>query len=87
MPTRKYTDNQLSEAAGLREIGLSYAAIARRLGMSVGAVSWHCLRPVPTARTRAAITDRRASLRSLPAAASGSGGFPRSRMPQSSRWI
>lgn len=87
MPTREYTDNQLSEAAGLREIGMSHATIARRLGMLVSAVSWHCQRPVPTALTRAAIPDRRASLRSLPAAASGSGGFPRSRMPQSSRWI
>ncbi|AUH35667.1 hypothetical protein [Paracoccus tegillarcae] len=44
MPPRKYTDDQLTEAADLREIGLSHAAIACRLDMSVGAVSWHCLR-------------------------------------------
>lgn len=43
MPPRKYTDDQLTEAAELRETGMSHAAIARRLGMSVGAVSWHCL--------------------------------------------
>ncbi|RCW78905.1 hypothetical protein DFP89_1308 [Paracoccus lutimaris] len=61
MPTRGYTDNQLSEVAGLREIGMSHATSGRRLGMLVSAVSWHCLRPVPTARTRAAIPDRGAS--------------------------
>lgn len=44
MPLRKYTDEQLTEAASLREIGMSHAAIARRLGMSHGAVCWHCLR-------------------------------------------
>ena len=44
MPRRKYTDEQLTDAADLREIGMSHAAIARKLNMSVGAVSWHCLR-------------------------------------------
>ena len=44
MAPRKYSDEQLTEAAELRETGMSCAAIAKRLGMSVGSVSWHCLR-------------------------------------------
>lgn len=44
MPSRKYPDALLSEAAALRETGMSCEAIARRLDMSIGAVSWHCLR-------------------------------------------
>tara|TARA_R110000737_G_scaffold239142_2_gene251182 strand:+ start:6419 stop:6799 length:381 start_codon:yes stop_codon:yes gene_type:complete len=44
MPGRKYSDEQCNEAAVLREAGMSTAAIAKRLGMSSGAVYWHCLR-------------------------------------------
>lgn len=44
MPARKYSDQLLDEAARLRETGMSEAAIAKRLNMSLGAVSWHCLR-------------------------------------------
>lgn len=44
MPARKYPDALLDEAAALRETGLSCEAIARRLEMSTGSVSWHCLR-------------------------------------------
>lgn len=44
MPARKYPNALLDEAAALREIGLSFEAIARRLDMTRSAVSWHCLR-------------------------------------------
>ena len=44
MTARKYTDDQVNEAAELREKGLSYGQIARMLDMSVGSVSWHCLK-------------------------------------------
>ncbi|WP_299846359.1 hypothetical protein [uncultured Paracoccus sp.] len=44
MPACKYPDALLDEAAALRETGMSFEAIARRLRMSPGAVSWHCLR-------------------------------------------
>lgn len=44
MAARKYSDEQLNEAAELREAGMSLGAIAKRLGMSSGAVNWHCLR-------------------------------------------
>lgn len=44
MPARKYSDELLEQAAEMRERGLSYAQIGRDLGMSIGAVSWHCLR-------------------------------------------
>lgn len=44
MSARKYSDDLIDEAARLREKGMSCAAIAKRLDMSVGAVSWHCLR-------------------------------------------
>ena len=58
MPARKYSDETLNEAAELRESGMSEAAIAKRLGMSKGAVYWHCLKlgadspnAAPTKRT------------------------------------
>lgn len=44
MSARKYSDDILNQAADLREQGLSCQAIANKLEMSVGAVSWHCLR-------------------------------------------
>ena len=44
VPARKYTDEQLDEAARLREAGMSINAIGKRLGMSPGSVSWHCLK-------------------------------------------
>ena len=44
MPARKYSDATLNKAAELREEGLSISKIAARLGMSPGAVHWHCLR-------------------------------------------
>lgn len=44
MPPRKYTDALIGRAAVLREEGKSIRAIAERLGMSRGAVYWHCLR-------------------------------------------
>ncbi|MBU0643672.1 MAG: hypothetical protein KJ731_21160 [Alphaproteobacteria bacterium] len=44
MPAKKYNDDIINEAAILRETGMSVDAIAKRLGMSRGSVSWHCLR-------------------------------------------
>lgn len=44
MAARKYSDETLNQAAEMREAGNSCQAIANKLGMSVGAVSWHCLR-------------------------------------------
>ena len=44
MPAKKYSDEILNRAAEMREAGLSCGKIAEQLGMSVGAVSWHCLR-------------------------------------------
>jgi len=40
----KYSEETLNEAAEMREAGSTYAAIAKRLEMSQGAVYWHCLR-------------------------------------------
>lgn len=50
----KYDNKTIEKAASLRERGLSYGQIAARLGMSIGAVEYHCLRrgadlPVPPA--------------------------------------
>lgn len=44
MPARKYSEDLCNEAAELKEGGMSDEAIARKLGMSQGAVFWHCLR-------------------------------------------
>ena len=56
----KMTDEKLAIMEEMRERGRSYGAIARRLQLSPGAVSWHCLirgidppqppclRPIPT---------------------------------------
>jgi len=44
MPAKKYSDDLLDQAASLRETGMPYAKIAKRLCMSHGAVYWHCLR-------------------------------------------
>lgn len=44
MPGRKYSDAQLHQMADMREAGSSYREIARVMGMSSSAVSWHCLR-------------------------------------------
>lgn len=60
MPPRKYTDDQIAEAAELREGGMSHAAIARKVGMSIGAVSWHCLRlGADSPRTRGKVPEQR----------------------------
>ena len=44
MSKRRLTDEQIERAAAMRERGLSFGQIAQRLGVSPGAVSWHCLR-------------------------------------------
>lgn len=44
MPARKYSDEELNQAAEMRERGLSFRQIGHKLGMSPSAVSWHCLR-------------------------------------------
>ncbi len=44
MPGRKYPAALLDEAARLRETGLSFAQIGRRLDMHSAAVKYHCLR-------------------------------------------
>lgn len=44
MPAPKYSQETVTRAAELRELGMPKAAIARQLGMSVGAVDYHTLR-------------------------------------------
>ena len=44
MAARILTPEQIVELVDLRERGLSYGAIARRFGVSPGAVAWHCLK-------------------------------------------
>lgn len=44
MPAQKFTRDQLDALAEMREAGMSCARIARRLGMSRGAVHWQCMR-------------------------------------------
>lgn len=44
MPARKYSDAEVADAVEMREAGVARAEIARRLGMSIGAVDYHCLR-------------------------------------------
>lgn len=44
MPGRKYSEATTNEAAELREQGLSYGQISKRLNMTESAVYWHCLR-------------------------------------------
>lgn len=60
MPPRKYTNDQITYAAELREGGMSHAAIARKVGMSTAAVSWHCLRlGADSPRTRGKVPEQR----------------------------
>lgn len=40
----RITDEQSAQIAEYREAGRSLAWIARKLDLSIGAVSWHCLR-------------------------------------------
>jgi len=40
---QKYTEEQINKAAEMREDGKTYPQIAEALGMSHGAVYWHCL--------------------------------------------
>lgn len=44
MAAPKYDRETIDKMTDLRERGNSYQAIANRLGMSLGAVYWHCLR-------------------------------------------
>lgn len=44
MPAPKYTDELVNTAAELREGGMTYSAIAQRLGMSKEAAQYHCLK-------------------------------------------
>ncbi|MER9421301.1 helix-turn-helix domain-containing protein [Mesorhizobium sp. M0317] len=44
MPKRsKLNDEQKAQVADLREAGMSYDAIGRRMDLSRGAISWYCL--------------------------------------------
>ena len=44
MPARKYPAALVDEATRLRETGLSFAQIGRRLGMPRSVIEFHCLR-------------------------------------------
>lgn len=44
MPAPKYTDEQIEQAAEMRERGLSFGVIARLTGMHEKSIHWHCLR-------------------------------------------
>lgn len=44
MPARKYSEETVAECCRMREAGATVEAIALALGMSIGAVNYHCLR-------------------------------------------
>ena len=44
MAARKLSPEQIEAAVEMRERGVSVGVIARRLGVSYGCVSWHCLK-------------------------------------------
>ncbi|PHY20896.1 hypothetical protein CSW59_06710 [Caulobacter sp. BP25] len=41
---RRLSPSDFDQMVQMRERGRSYAVIARKLGCSIGTVSWHCLR-------------------------------------------
>lgn len=44
MPKRKYSEETIEKAIEMRESGLGRRAVAKALGMSPGAVDYHCLK-------------------------------------------
>ena len=44
MAAQRYSNDTIASAARMRERGMTFGQIGKKLGMSPSAVSWHCLR-------------------------------------------